>query len=94
MATSLHDSGAPRMAQRPGGISKRLGQYDMNQLEGLIGKAAWTGIDDICMLPVKLWVHAHYGRGPRVAVLRRENFRLREAGYVFGTAAWEKQPRC
>lgn len=83
MATSLHRSWAPNKVQRPGGLSIHLGQYDVSQLQGLIGKAAWTGIDDISMLPVKLWVHAHYYGWPGMAVLWRVNFRLREAGYVF-----------
>ena len=63
-----------------------LGRFDLDQLRGLEGQAAWPGIDDAATLPVDLWRHSNHATLLQRAVFARKNLLLRDAGYVFWDA--------
>lgn len=79
MANSLTESVAPRSVTNPRGVWKLVGRYNIDNLRGLEGQAAWKGIDDAATLPVELWKLANLKFD---SVLDRKNLLLRDAGYV------------
>ncbi len=88
MATSFEGSVAPRTFPNDEGVPARLflDLFDLDQLRGLEGAAAWPGIDDAATLPVNLWRYSNHATGPQRAVFARRNLLLRDAGYVFWDA--------